>query len=142
MTKILFTSVGRRVELVQAFRNAAERLGNVLSIIGADMSDTAPALYFCDEARKVCRIKEENYIPVLLGICEKEYIDCLIPTIGTDLLLIAESKKRFEGIGTKVLVSALDKVQICRDKSLIPEYFTSLGLKSPQPEVYPNMWTT
>ena len=52
--KILFTSVGRRVELMQAFKNAAEELNINLTIIGADITESAPALYFCDETRIVC----------------------------------------------------------------------------------------
>ena len=43
--KILFTSVGRRVELIQAFQKAAEGLGEDLTVIGGDFSDTAPARY-------------------------------------------------------------------------------------------------
>lgn len=131
--KILFTSVGRRVELMQAFRKAAEELEVDLTIIGADISDTAPALFFCDEMKKVCKIREPEYIPQLLDICEKENVDCLIPTIDTDLLILAENKGRFEAIGTKVLISAVDKVQLCRDKRFTADYFISLGLKSPVP---------
>ena len=52
--KILFTSVGRRVELMQAFRKAADELNIGLTIIGADITESAPALYFCDETRIVC----------------------------------------------------------------------------------------
>ena len=70
--KILFTSVGRRVELIQAFYNAAERLGVDLTIIGVDITKSAPALQFCDQAEIVCRISDENYIPLLLSICQKE----------------------------------------------------------------------
>ena len=128
--KVLFTSVGRRVELVQAFRKAADELNINLTIIGADIAEDAPALFFCDETQIVYRIKDERYIPQLLSICEKEQIDCLIPTIDTDLLLLAESKERFEAIGTKVLISAVDKVQLCRDKNYTSDYFISLGLKA------------
>ena len=131
--KILFTSVGRRVELMQAFRKAAEELKADLTIIGADITSTAPALFFCDEARIVCKIKEPEYIPQLLKICEEESVDCLIPTIDTDLLLLAENKEKFESIGTKVLISAPEKVKICRDKRYTADYFLSLGLKSPVP---------
>lgn len=136
--KILFTSVGRRVELMQAFRKAADELKSSgelqddLTIIGADITDTAPALYFCNETRIVPRIRDEKYIPVLIKICQEEAIDCLIPTIDTDLLLLAENKQHFESIGTKVLISAADKVRLCRDKNLTADYFRSLGLKSPQ----------
>lgn len=131
--KILFTSVGRRVELVQAFRKAANELQIELTIIGADIATDAPALFFCDETQIVCRIKDSNYIPQLLAICESEKVDCLIPTIDTDLLLLAENKKQFEAVGTKVLISAVDKVQLCRDKNYTADYFVSLGLKSPLP---------
>ena len=131
--KILFTSVGRRVELMQAFKKAAEDLGVDLTIVGADITASAPALFFCDETQIVCRIKEPQYIPQLLEICEKEQIDCLIPTIDTDLLLLAENKQKFEAIGTKVLISAVDKVKLCRDKRFTADYFISVGLKSPLP---------
>ena len=131
--KILFTSVGRRVELMQAFKKAAEELKVDLTIIGADITESAPALYFCDETQIVCRIREPQYIPQLISICEKEKVDCLIPTIDTDLLLLAENKEKFEAIGTKVLISAVDKVKLCRDKRFTADYFISLGLKSPVP---------
>ena len=131
--KILFTSVGRRVELIQEFRRAAKELHIDLKIIGADITTDAPALYFCDEAQLVCRIKDINYIPQLLEICENEKVDCLIPTIDTDLLLLAENKNKFESIGTKVLISEADKVKLCRDKNYTADYFISLGLKSPLP---------
>ena len=131
--KVLFTSVGRRVELIQEFRRAANELNIKLTIIGVDIVSDAPALRFCDETQIVCRIKDENYIPQLLDICERNKVNCLIPTIDTDLLLLAENKKLFEEIGTKVLISATDKVQLCRDKNYTAEYFISLGLKSPLP---------
>lgn len=131
--KILFTSVGRRVELMQAFRVAAEKLGIDLTIIGADITQSAPALQFCDKTEIICRISDENYIPMLLSICEKEKVDCLIPTIDTDLLILAENKSRFEQVGTKVLISRPEKVKLCRDKNYTADYFISLGLKSPRP---------
>lgn len=131
--KLLFTSVGRRVELIQAFRNAADELKLDVKIIGADISDKAPALFFCDEAVRVHRINEPEYIPQLLSICGQEKIDCLIPTIDTDLLLLAKNKEKFEVVGTKVLISAPDKVGLSRDKNYTADYFISLGLKSPVP---------
>ena len=41
--KLLFTGIGRRVELIQAFRQAANHLNIHLKIYGADMLETAPA---------------------------------------------------------------------------------------------------
>lgn len=123
----------RGVELIQAFHKAADELKIDLVILGADITNTAPALQFCDEQKIVCRIPDKDYIPQLLEICEKEKVDCLIPTIDTDLLVLAENKDKFEKVGTKVLISASEKIRICRDKNYTADYFISLGLKSPLP---------
>ena len=70
---------------------------------------------------------------MLLSICEREKVDCLIPTIDTDLFLLVENKCKFEPLGTKVLISRPEKVRICRDKNYTADYFIFLGLKSPRP---------
>ena len=131
--RILFTSVGRRVELMQAFRKAANELGVDFAIYGGDVVDNAPALFFCDKAIIVPKIRESNYIPELLRICKEECINALIPTIDTDLLLLAKHKAEFTAIGTEVLIAAEDKVQLCRDKRFTADYFIKCGLRSPKP---------
>ena len=98
-----------------------------------DLVEVTKNRSFCDETKIICKIKEPEYIPQLLEVCETEKIDCLIPTIDTDLLLLAENKEKFETIGTKVLISAVDKVRLCRDKRYTADYFMSIGLKSPIP---------
>lgn len=131
--KLLFTSVGRRVELIQVFRSAAQKIGVELVLYGADITSTAPALSFCDRTIIVPRIKTPEYIPTLLEICKEEKIDVLVPTIDTDLLLLSENKERFSAIDTRVLISAPDKITLCRDKRLTADYFHSIGLESPTP---------
>lgn len=130
--RILFTGVGRRVELMQAFRQAANRMNVILKLYGADMAGTAPALAFCDYTRKVCGMRNADYIPQLLRICEADHIDLLIPTIDTDLLVLSQNAAKFDEIGTKVLISKLDKIEICRDKNYTADFFESCGLKAPR----------
>ena len=129
--RILFTSVGRRVELLQVFRSAAKELNVDLMIYGVDISDTAPALFFCDQKIKVCRITDQEYMPSLMRVCEEEKIDALIPTIDTDLLLLSQHKTTFQNIGTKLFISDEDKIKICRDKRTTKSFFDSIGLLSP-----------
>lgn len=129
--KIIFTSVGRRVELVQAFRNAAKKLNIKLEIYGADITESAPGLQFCDNTVIVPRINDNQYIPRLQQICREEQIDALIPTIDTDLLILSRNKGNFGN--TKVIISEEDKIAVCRDKRLTANYFKSVGLKSPVP---------
>lgn len=130
--RIMFTSVGRRVELVQSFRQAAELLGKKLVIYGADLTTSAPALYYCDRNVQVCRISEEAYIPSLLDVCREEKIDLLIPTIDTDLLKLAQNKGSFHEIGTKVFISSVEMVSYCRDKRCTAELFEKCGLLAPK----------
>ena len=129
--RVLITSVGRRVELVQAFKNAAENLNFDLLVYGSDLSENAPALYFCDRVIITSKISSCNYISELLDVCLREKIDMLIPTIDTDLLLLAQNKKIFEKQGTLVMISAEDKISLCRDKRKTWKLFTSCGLLSP-----------
>ena len=126
--RILFTGVGRRIELLQAFRNAALVLNKELKIYGADMAGTAPALAYCDYTRRVVAMKDPSYIQNLIDICVADHIDLLIPTIDTDLLVLSENKEKFEAIGTRVMISAPDKIRICRDKNNTSQFFVDCGL--------------
>ncbi len=128
---ILFTGAGRRVELMQAFRQAALELDIDLKIYGADMLGNAPALSYCDYTRIVCSMRDDGYIDELIQICTNDKISLLIPTIDTDLLVLSQNKDRFELIGTKVLISSPDKIAICRDKNLTAKFFEKCGLKVP-----------
>ena len=133
MIKLLFTGVGRRIELLQVFREAALVLNKEIKIYGADMAGTAPALAYCDYVRKVVAMKAPDYIDNLLDICKKDKIDLVVPTIDTDLLVLSENLERFEQIGTKVMISAPDKIRICRDKNNTSQFFVDCGLPAPMP---------
>lgn len=128
---ILFTCVGRRVELIEAFRNAARQISVDLKIYGTDTSLTAPAIFFCDKGFQVCRIDSPNYISSLKTICEENKIDALIPTIDTDLLILAQNKYSFGD--TKIIISSPEMISICRDKMLTADFFVKCGLDTPIP---------
>ena len=46
--RILFTCVGRRMELLQMFRAASDNTGIPLELYGTDLVSEAPALTVCD----------------------------------------------------------------------------------------------
>ncbi len=72
------------------------------------MTDTAPALAFCDYTRKVPAMRDPGYIDCLLEICKADGIDLIIPTIDTDLLVLSENKSRFENAGTNDKLTRYD----------------------------------
>ena len=133
MTRILFTGAGRRIELIQAFRNAALVLNQDLKIYGADMTGTAPALAYCDYVRQIVPMKDPGYIDALLNICREDRIDLVIPTIDTDLMTLAENRNMFLESGTKVMISDPEMIRICRDKNLTSAFFESCGVCAPHP---------
>lgn len=81
---ILFTGAGRRIELINAFMEAALVLNKNLKIYyGSDMILTAPSLAYCDFAWQTVSMHSPEYINNLIDICEKDKIDLVIPTIDT-----------------------------------------------------------
>ena len=115
---ILILSVGRRVELVNCFKKAAEKLKINSKIIAADMSDTAPALYFSDKYYLIPPISDRMYIGTIINICQKEDISLVIPTIDTELIILSKNKEYIESkTSAKVLISSYDVISCCRDKN-------------------------
>lgn len=130
---VLFSSVGRRVELVKAFREASEELGIKSNLIGVDIDDLAPALRFVDKSYRVPRILSENFIPTIIEICKKERIAIIIPTLDTELILYAENKELIEReSGAKVMVSDLKTISIIRNKIETYNYLKEKGISVPK----------
>jgi len=130
---ILILSGGRRVELVKCFQNAARRLDIKSNVIVGDSSDTAPALYFAERAYILPRIHETAYIDTIIDICNRENIALIVPTIDTDLLLLAERKNQIEKESKAVvLVSDKQVIRICRDKTLTRSFLKQHGFNTPR----------
>lgn len=133
---ILFTCAGRRTYLLKYFK---EQLRNGGKIVGADMQLTAPALSAADERVLVPAVYDERYVDALLEICEAHKIDALISLNDLELPILADKKDLFNEVGTTVLVSSPEVVDICFDKLKTCQFIESLGLKSPK--TYVNLET-
>lgn len=130
---VLILSAGRRVELIQAFKKAARKLHLDSTIVAGDASNTAPALYFADRFYQLPLIKEPHYIDSIIEACQKENISLVVPTIDTDLLLLAENKQYIEEqTNAKVLISDIEAIRICRDKINTQRFFEQHGFGVPK----------
>lgn len=126
---ILILSAGRRVELVNCFKNSANKLGIDSNIIAGDLSELAPAVYFADKKYVIPRIGTENYIEKIIEICNKEDVALVIPTIDTELIVLSENKNIIEKrTSAKVLVSDKSSIDICRDKKKTNDFFEENGI--------------
>jgi len=128
----LFCSVGRRVELVRAFRHAYEALDVDGRIVATDIDPLAPALQVVDVPYIVPRITDPAYIPTLVEICRQERIDLVFPLIDPDIPILAAHREEIETTGAKVAVVSAEAAEITADKWRTTAFFRSLGLPTPQ----------
>ncbi|MEG4804222.1 ATP-grasp domain-containing protein [Microcoleus sp. ARI1-B5] len=129
---ILFTSVGRRVALIQSFKQVLSDLGLDGTIVTTDLNKSAPAAFVANVAEQVPPISDANYINSLLEICEKYQIKLLISLIDPELYLLSLHRHKFEAIGVTVLVSSPETNLICFDKRNTFRFFKECGLPTPE----------
>ncbi|MEW8986744.1 MAG: ATP-grasp domain-containing protein [Bacillus sp. (in: firmicutes)] len=111
---ILICSVGRRVKLIEYFKNELMLVGG--KIVAVDCDPTAPALYHADCFEVVPRIDHPDYIHEIKEICKKHRIDGILSLIDPELSLLASVKAELAQEGVNVIVSGQTVVDLCYDK--------------------------
>lgn len=129
---ILFPSVGRRVELLQAFREAARRRSRLVQIHGCDMNATAPALWHCDVRHRVPPIDSSDYLPAILEIVKTRRVQLVIPTLDPDLPPFARAVDAFKAAGSRIPISDACVVELCQDKLVMAEWLRERGFLTPR----------
>lgn len=129
---ILISSAGRRVSLVRAFQNELKAVFPQGLVMTTDMNPQfSAACQVSDKAFKVGRITVAETINEILAICLANDIKLIIPTIDTELVILAENKARFEEKGINIIVSDLDFIKICRNKWLTNDFFQTKAIDIP-----------
>lgn len=128
---VLITSASRKVALVRAFREALAEEGGG-SVVAADASAKAPALYLADRGALVPRTDDPGFVEAIVDLCRREEIDLIVPTRDEELPLFAETREAFEGAGARVLVPGREPVEICRDKRRFVEHCRAHGFETPR----------
>lgn len=130
MSHVLVTCAGRRVSLVQSFVEAAHARG--LKVLAADPDPLAPALVDVDQAVRVPALADPGYLPTLLRVVREHGIGLVVPTIDTELPLLAHHVADLADAGATALVSSAGFVDICGDKALTAEAFAARGVDVPR----------
>jgi carbamoyl-phosphate synthase large subunit len=129
---VLFTTIGRRVSLLNSFRRAAKQLGLNVTFVGTDARNLSSALHLCDRKYMVKPISHPDYLKQLLAFVRNSKIDLLIPTIDTNLLLFAKNKAKFARLGCRVLISSPEVIDICGDKRRTYRFLIKNGFDTPE----------
>jgi carbamoyl-phosphate synthase large subunit len=128
---VLFTCIGRRVSLLNSFRRAAKESKIAVSLLGTEATKLSSALQLCDKGFLVKPITHTDYIKQLLSIVKANGVRLLVPTIDTDLLLLAKNKPKFTAAGCCVLISKAGIVNICQDKRKTYQFLLKNGFDTP-----------
>lgn len=126
---ILFTCAGRRTYLLKYFK---DNLSEGDKIIATDMQLSAPALQVADVKIQVPAVYDPKYVDITLDICKEHKVDALISLNDLELPILAAQKGRFEEVGTKVIVSDPEVIDIAFDKFETAKWVESLGMHSPK----------
>lgn len=128
---VLFTSVGRRVELLRAFKRAYADLGLTGNIVAVDIDPLAPALQEADRPYIVPRLSDPAYIPTLSQICRWEQVHLIFPLIDPDIPVLARHRRELEATGARVVVVSEEAAAMTSDKWLTYQFFCRLGIPTP-----------
>lgn len=130
---ILITSAGRRVSLVRAFKNELLNIFENGKVFTTDMNPMySAACHVSDGAFSVKKVTSPEYISDLLKLCQAQEIKMVIPTIDTELQVLAENKDTFHEYGINIIVSSVGLVNKCRDKRKINKFFYQHGIEVPK----------
>lgn len=130
---MLITSAGKRVSLVHFFKQELMKSNLTAKVYTTELNpDYSPAAHVSDGCFKVSRVTDDNYINELLHICVENKIKVVIPTIDTELIVLAKNKDLFKAHGIDIIVSDLEFIEACRDKRKSYKLFDKLGLNYPK----------
>lgn len=127
---VLITSAGRRVQLIHAFQLQVAGEGKC-EVFATDMSTLAPATYLADQHLNVPPVDSDEYVSRLLSLCTEHRISLIVPTIDTELAVIAEAADVFRRQGTEVAISSPETISIAGNKVLSQKWLLEQGFPTP-----------
>ncbi len=127
---ILITSAGRRASLLKFFK--AEAHARSGCVFAGDVSSLAPTLFLADQAVPLPPVSSPEYIPALEGLVRRQHIRLIVPTIDTELRVLACNASRLAQAGAYALVSDATLIDCTRDKWRTHIEFTARGFRMPR----------
>jgi len=130
---LLLSSAGRRVELLRCFRREAAWLGIDLRVLATDYApDWSAACHEADASFAIPLCISPTFVHELLGLCRRERVDLLVPTIDPELSALSAHIEAFRTSGTEVVISGPDVVRIARDKLATARHLAAAGIPVPK----------
>jgi carbamoyl-phosphate synthase large subunit len=132
VVNVLVTSAGRRGQLIQDLQAALAQVSPCSVVLTADASNLAAAGYLAKALHRVPRVDSGKYTQALLDLCRSESISLLIPTIDSELRILAESRDEFRTAGCLVCISDLETISIAFNKLHTHRWLQDQSFLTPQ----------
>ena len=130
---ILVTSAGRRVSLVKSFQNTLKEFNNLGKVFTTDMNpNLSSACQVSDGFLKVPRVTDKEYLPILKEFCIENDISIVVPTIDTELHILASVKDEFLKEGILIAVSNVKLCETFYLKSSTEKFFIENEFDTPR----------
>jgi carbamoyl-phosphate synthase large subunit len=130
---VLISSAGRRTRLISCFREAAARLGVEITMLATDMNPAmSSACYAADSAFEVPHCLAPAFAEKIKALCAEHRVDLLVPTIDTELALLAQEVSAFRAFGTRINISSPAVVELARDKMKFHAFLQEHHLHTPR----------
>lgn len=127
---VLVAAAGRRTTLVAAFAKAAHARGG--QVFASDVDPLAPALFQADDALRMPATPDPGYLADLLDAVGRHAIRLIVPTIDTDLPVLASNRASIEAVGCRVAVSSVDFFAVTLDKRAAGDAFRDAWIAVPR----------
>ncbi len=139
MRNVLLLSAGRRVELAQAFLAEIKTRDVKAKLFAVDLNPNfSAACQVADHSYQAPRVTDPQYIDFILDTCRLQQIGLVVPTIDTELLVLAQHRDAFATERIHLVISDEALVRVCRDKRKTASIFKKLGIATP--DIYKKNW--
>ncbi|OEK08591.1 carbamoyl phosphate synthase large subunit [Flavivirga aquatica] len=133
MSNILITSGGRRVSLVRAFKKELKKIFKEGKVIVVDASlELSAAAQIADNAFKVCKVTDKDYLDQLIKICIENNVKLIVPTIDTELNILSRKVNEFNKLGIQIIISNRNIIRACENKMKSKKVFKKMHLNTPK----------
>lgn len=133
INNILITSAGRRVSLVKSFQKTIKEYNKNAKVYTCDMNPfMSSACQISDGFLQVPRVTDKKYINILKNFCKEKDISIIIPTIDTELSILAKIRNEFKKNGIFIAISSKEICDIFYLKNSTERFFHDNGFNTPK----------
>ncbi len=110
---------------------AIQRSSEKIKLFSCDIQENTAGKFLTEKSFLVPPGNDLDYIDIVLQICIEYQIDVLFPITTKELLPLSLAKKKFNAIGTQVIVSDFENLQIANDKGKLYNYLAKHKIAVP-----------